>query len=221
MDTNNLPPEFAMLEELAKEAQKQVELAAKILEQQPDLGIATAYIIAGDRTHADRIDKMFQEGKLKFKQAAAAIGSYARFDWVVKQLDAKKVTAKTVYKMLPHLWTASDPDDTNPRYLELWKAAHKANHNLAILDGKKLPERMTFRIYRGQDRTQQTVGFAWSLDQATAAKFARGAWARQGNRDGVVIVGEVRRPHILAYLTDRGEQEIIVDPQHVKEIERI
>src|SRR5687768_10636750 len=104
---NPIQEEYSKLDVIAAEMERTLELARQLGKQKPTLGFAIAFVIAGDLAHAERIDAMFQAGELKFKQAWKAMGSYARFQWVVAQLDAGKVTAKTVYKMLPHLWAYS------------------------------------------------------------------------------------------------------------------
>jgi hypothetical protein len=212
---NNPFEQFQSLERQAVYFQRQAELTQEILAKQPDLGYVTAFIQAGDIVNSEKVDTVFQAGEIPFETACRLIGSYARFDWVVKQLDAGKVTPEQVYPMLPELWSGSDPDDTNPRYLKLWWNTYGANLWATITDKKELPRRQTLTVYRGQDRTAESIGIAWSLDYFTASKFARGAWARQRDRDGVVLVGTVRRSDIIAYIVGRGEEELIIDPKYV------
>lgn len=89
----------------------------------------------------------------------------------------------------------------------------------------KLPDRLT--IYRGQQRETDRLGFSWTLNRERAAWFAstrghdrlihlsRGTW-RPG--PGVVLCGSVRRASLLCFLADRGEDEVLVRPEHVQEI---
>jgi len=103
-------------------------------------------------------------------------------------------------EMLPDLWRGSDPDDTDPQYLRLWKTAWLANGRRTVRDGPHLPKGRTVRCYRGQD-ADAPLGIAWSLDRRVAEKFARGAGTRQSNRSGMVFETEVPRTAVLAYLT--------------------
>jgi hypothetical protein len=205
--------------ELLKKSQKafvaQMKLAGRIAKKNPELGIVTAVIMAGDIQGAKRWEKRLIAGDYTFKQVVGLVGSYARFDFALRQMDKGRATPEQIYKILPGLWSFSDPDDLNPRFLKIWQAAYEWNGKKYLRDGKALPAGRQLVVYRGQDRTQKEIGIAWSLDRNIAAKFARGAWARQRDRDGVIITGRVAKVNVLGYMTKRGEAEIIADPKTV------
>jgi hypothetical protein len=215
MSKSKLPPEYRDLEKTQKAFVQQMKLAGKISEKNPELGMIASVIMAGDICGAKRWEKRLIAGDYTFDKIIWLIGSYARFDFALRQMDKGRATPEQIYKILPRLWSFSDPDDLNPRFLKIWQAAYEWNGKKYLRDGKALPRDKQLVVYRGQDRTQKEIGIAWSLDRNIAAKFARGAWARQNNRDGVVITGRVAKVNVLGYMTKRGEAEIIADPKTV------
>lgn len=192
------------LQEMQKDFKRQEEIRAELLEKNPNLGIS-AFVIAGDIFSAEKATKRVQEG-MPAEEALNYIGSYARFDWSVKNLQKP-----ILLPMLPKLWSGSDPDDTNQEYLQLWKDAWKLNGRKTVCDGKKLPRRKKLRIFRGQAK-DATVGFAWTLDVTIARKFAMTGGLRGMIKNGIVLEDVVSPDNVYGYITGRGESEIITDP---------
>jgi len=74
------------------------------------------------------------------------------------------------------------------------------------------------RIYRGFSHDEGLDGFSWTLDQARAKWFARrAADLTGGGHPARVAAGWVAREHVIAHITDRDEQEIVVLPEHVED----
>lgn len=74
------------------------------------------------------------------------------------------------------------------------------------------------RIYRGYRFDDALEGYSWTLDKARARWFANRL--RQDNHPSPKIAsGFVAREHVIAYITDRDEQEIVVLPEDVTGIE--
>lgn len=199
---------------------RQTDLTYEIIQKNPTLGFVTAFIMAGDFANAERITKFFENGEIQFGAAQAMIGSYARFEWIVRQVEAKKVKLQDILPDLCNMWSGSDPDDTDHRYLKLWKAAYKAKGETLYDDALpvKWARKRIIRVYRGQDRgmyNQGVLGIAWTTDKNIARKFARGAWARQSDRAGEILHGTIQRKDILAFIQGRGESEVIADPGSV------
>ena len=192
------------LEEMKKDFERQEEIRAELLAKQPDLGISS-FVISGDILSAEKADKLVQDG-MPTEKALMFVGSYARFDWAVKNLPRP-----ALLKMLPELWMGADPDDTNSEYLELWKEAWKLNGNKTVCDGKKLPRRKKLRVFRGQFKDAE-VGFAWTLDVTIARKFALTGGLRGTIKNGIVYEDVVSPDNIYGYITGRGESEVITDP---------
>ena len=199
----------AMMDQWVKQAKADSRLAAKLVKADPKLPYITALIVAGDMGSAKRAEKAMAEG-MPFDQALQFVGSYARFQFALDGLDKGRVSRDHLLEILPHLWSGSDPDDTDSRALALWQAARAAK-GCVVTDGMRLPAGKLLTVYRGQDKGAP-FGIAWSLNRSIAEAFARGRGTRQSNRGGVVYVAHVPRAEVLAYLTGRGESEIILNP---------
>lgn len=192
--------------------------AVQLQETNATLPFTTAFIMASDAVGAEDVWTRLAAGRIAFPVALAQTGSYARMDLAYRALDAGYATEEQVLGSLPELWRGSDPDDEDGRFLDLWLRATLRNGGRYLRDGAALPRGRTLTVFRGQDPADDPAhlrGIAWSLDVATAEKFARGAWARVGNRRGVVYEGRVPRDVVLGYLTGRGESEVVVDPWSV------
>lgn len=190
------------------EVQRQ-DIAAALSEKDPSLGI-TAIIMAGDILSAQRTEATIREtGELE--PHVWLCGSYGRVEMAWRLWNDRLISDHWLKKNLPELWRGSDPDDTDPRFLQMWEAAHIENGSRYLKDGVGLPRQRVLDVYRGQDRNVKP-GIAWSLSRDIAEKFARGAALRQSHRDGEVLHARVRRDSILGYMTGRKEEEVIFDP---------
>jgi hypothetical protein len=102
---------------------------------------------------------------------------------------------------------------------KLWREAFITHQGVIIQDDpkKKLPARRRFKIYRGQVGDQ--IGISWTLDYEIARKFAITGGTREPIAGGKILELMVTRADVLAYLTGRGESELIIDVerQNVKE----
>jgi hypothetical protein len=200
-----------VMDALVEQSTRMITLANELIATQPHLGF-TAYIIASDMVSAEQANVSVLNGESP-ESVINRVGSYARFDWAYKNLPRP-----LLLKMLPELWTGSDPDDTCPEYLQLWKDAFVANKDRIIFDDKSVRLPAVSTIYRGQLK-DASVGISWSLDINVAKKFARTGGLRHMINNGMILKAKVNRKHVLAYLRGRGEQEIIVDPKNALLIE--
>lgn len=197
------------MDEVVKEAEASRKLAAEILEKDPSLGFMSAIIIANDIKSGERSDRFMREEGMPYSKACMLVGSYARLDFAVRAQQDGYLSKSSLLRALPDLWSMSDPDDTDPRFIKLWREA-RAKRGAVIYDKTPLPSQKIYDVYRGQDEGAN-VGIAWSLDLKIAEKFANGAGLRQSNRGGTILHMQVERKDILAYLTGRGESECIID----------
>lgn len=188
---------------------RRLELAHELSEQR-GMSFITAVVAAGDMLSAEDATEKVKKKELTPLQALKQVGSYAKFDWAVKHLPKKQL-----FKRLPYIWMTADPDDTNPDYLALWKNAFRANGNKPILYTEPLPEGKYITVYRGQIG-KKNPGFAWTTSWKTAQQFALSGGGRSTVKGGVILTGKVPRYKVLAYITERGEHELIVDPKNVK-----
>jgi hypothetical protein len=203
---------------LREYGQKVSERTALLMQQNPTLHYITATIIAGDLISADAVTDAVAKGEITAVDALVRIGSYARFDWAVGAMGAGYLSTDDFYSRLPSLWRGSDPDDTQPNYLNLWHEAWVRNGCRTVCDGPPLRALGNpLIVYRGGDPFTVKKGIAWTLNPKVARSFANGAGERIP-RNGVVIKGEVDRFDILAYLTGRKESEVIIDPRKVRNI---
>lgn len=86
-------------------------------------------------------------------------------------------------------------------------------------------------IYRGNAGENPRHGHAWTLSKETAEFFSRMPWSLRGTivfgitppEDGVPTIwrATVAADAVLAYFDDRGETEVVVDPDTLRDIEKI
>lgn len=204
----------AELQSILAGVERQQKLADDLAETMPTVDSITRYIIAGDLLSAERAMAMVQSGEWDAERALDLTGSYARLNFALELNERGYLTEAALLAALPHLWRGSDPDDTDPRFLALWRKAFNANGRSPVRDGRPLPPGKVLVVFRGQ-AAGEPYGIAWSLDPKVAQKFARTLGGRTTRQGGVVYHGWVMRPNIMAYLTGRQEAEVIVDPAHV------
>lgn len=225
-DPTVTPEQIEQMEELARRAQRATEIAATLPE---DLPVITKIVMSNDLESAERVERALISGefekprypgdpaKTPYDRAIWFVGSYARMDCALRWQEAGYATREHLLDLLPDLWPASDPDDTDPRFIDLWKEAFVRNGSKPVRDGKHLPKGSVLRVYRGQP-DDAPIGCAWSLNERVAEKFAKGAWARAAVSGGSILVLDVPRSHVLGYLTGRGEAEVILDPGWISRV---
>lgn len=185
------------------------EIVEELIAKDPALPAITAHIMAGDIYSREQALKRFRNGEVEAWGAVTLCGSYSRLGLAVELAEEGHIPEDELLKEWPRLWRGADPDDTDPKFLKWWYKAFAKAKGLVTDEGKKLPKVIT--VYRGQP-TDAPLGCAWSLKRDIAEKFARGAWARTAVRDGAIFQLTVPRGMALAYITGRGEEEVIIDP---------
>lgn len=71
-------------------------------------------------------------------------------------------------------------------------------------------------IYRGVGSEKYRDGISWTLDREKAEWFAT-----RFTDNGIVYSAKVKSKDILYYISERGEEEIIVDPKKLMQMERV
>lgn len=200
------------VEEMARDSIR----ATALMKADPNLPFVSAFIMARDLASADRSLEWLREGKHTWGRAEAFCGSYGRLDLRVRARAEGLITDGQAFSDLADAWSGSDPDDTDPRFLALWKEAfaHEGTYLRDIAD-KTLPGTKVLTVYRGQDK-DAPFGISWSLNMRVAIKFANGAATRQHARGGVVYKATVDRSHVMGYMTGRNEAEVIIDPVNLR-----
>jgi hypothetical protein len=189
------------------------DIAARLVKEQPGIHPITAHVIAGDILSGERATAEVNAG-MEPTKAYALVGSYARWGWVITMLSQERITWDWFVENICDLWRGSDPDDTNATYLALWQKVRDLKGGY-VRDGRPLPKGKLLRVYRGITSEAGAKGFAWTTDPKIAQKFASGAGERREVKGGAVIAGFVARHNVLAYITERGESEVIVDPAFI------
>lgn len=182
----------------------------RITAEYPAIPTITAIIMAGDYASMAFAETLVKDGTPPWT-ASHSIGSFARMDFLLKYFYEDRLPESWLTVALAEDWASSEPDDTDERFLLLWKQA-KSKNGAAIVTGSPLPEQSVVTVYRGQ--CGETLGISWSLSRTVAEKFARGASFRVPV-SGRLLMATVRREDILAYITCRGEEEVILDPQNL------
>lgn len=189
--------EILAMAKRASESMKHVEaLVAK------GMPLMQAIIVSGDMHSAELADARVAAGTPPIR-CLVYIGSYARFEWAVKNLSIGELIP-----LLPELWREADPDDTNPKYLELWRTAFRVNGNKIVCDGRQPPGGQLL-VHRGQVGTAR--GFSWTTDRLVAEKFSRCGGQRLVVSGGRVLTKRVPRSQVLAFITNRDESEVILN----------
>lgn len=217
-----MPPAPSSLagDDLRSAAQADLErallLAAELTRADPRLAPLSAFTIANDRVGAERALAAARAG-IPVEALLMRVGSYGRFGFVLAALDEGLTTREWVLERLVRLWRDSDPDDTDPRALALWRAAWEANGRTPLLDGPPPRDARAWTVWRGQD-AEAPLGIAWSRDPAVARRFARGLGTRQGDRGGRVFRARLDPSRALAYLVGRSEREVVLDPAELADL---
>ena len=210
-------------DEMVAQMMEQYAKAEPIIDRLVAEGVnpITAHVMANDILSGAVATERVLSGEVPAERAYFLVGSYARWDWVLTMLEQGHLTEEWFAENICDLWSGSDPDDTNPDYLRLWQRLWRKNGGAVIRDGRPLPKGGRdgmLKVYRGGLPFGIRDGFAWTTDPKIARKFADGAGVRVRQVNGVVITGLVKPSHVCAFITGRGESEVIVDPRMVKDI---
>ena len=191
-------------------------VAQKLMKEQPDLHPVTARVIAGDIMSASRATQEVEAG-VAATEAVHMVGSFVRWDWVVTMVRLGKIDEAWFAENICDLWRSADPDDTSVENLRIWQTARRANGGM-IRDGKPFPKGKAVPVFRGGRPNTVSSGFAWTTDPKIARKFANGAGERIEIKGGIVIGGWAKPADVLAYITLRGESEVIINPHDVADL---
>ncbi len=71
------------------------------------------------------------------------------------------------------------------------------------------------RIFRGVKNPKHERGMSWTVDKKKAHWFANRAWFGKGSKGGVVMTTVVPKGKVLAYFSERAENEIVIDPRGI------
>jgi hypothetical protein len=72
-----------------------------------------------------------------------------------------------------------------------------------------------FKVYRGVAHVEASRGMSWTTNREKALWFAR-RFEADKNRTPLLITANVHRSDVIAYYLGRGENEIVIMPEHVE-----
>lgn len=138
-----------------------------------------------------------------------------------------RLTDDEYWRALGSVWINSE---WSHEFRPLWDWLFLSNRNragsVAMMDAAErerwdeLPNE--FRVYRGQQRRRDPIGYSWTLSHERAVWFANvgrprftDAWLRG---PGLVLSGLVCKSDALAYLNGRTEEEILIPVGKVRSI---
>ena len=137
----------------------------------------------------------------------------------VKQYLSEQDFAET----LAECWVREEQPNMNPNFTKaeltgMFKRADKKHlmSETGYRKWKEMPERVT--VYRGVTgyNGKNIRALSWTMSCKTAKWFA-GRFKEQGK----IYQAEIDKKHILAYIDQRGESELIVDPKYLKNVEMV
>ena len=141
--------------------------------------------------------------------------------WSLTWLDFVKdyLSEKDFAKFLEYSWTMQenpnmDENVSNGKVVEWFKKANK-KYLMSKEDyehWKSLPDTVT--LYRGVGRGRKEFGLSWTENKAKAEWF-RDRW---DNEEGKLLQVIADKKHCLCYFNSRGEHEIVLDVQAVKDL---
>lgn len=220
----------AMAEDAVVQLHQQGMLMAVL--HRPDLAGSIGQIVAAnDYASMFRTEAGIRDGSIPRHDWHVRVGSYARMELCTRMVEMTQDMSwgegwyvAEIFPILCELWRGSDPDDTDPRFEDLFKRAKSYTTRVTpMYDAVPLGSGTDpITVYRGEPgillhaRPDQIGGLSWTTDINTAIKFATGATMRSPHPVGTVLKGEVRYEDVLAYITGRGEWELIVPPEDVR-----
>jgi hypothetical protein len=185
--------------------------ADRLLAADPAMSGVTAFVMASDRVQAQEYEARIRDGRTPPERGVQLVGSYARCDLAVRLHADGLLSEEWLLREWPDLWRGSDPDDTDPRFLAVWRRVRAARGRI-VTDGLRLPAGKVLPVYRGQP-VDARYGIAWTLDRKIAEQFAVTGGGRGPRLDqGTVLRAWAPRRKVLAFITLRNESEIVIDP---------
>lgn len=121
------------------------------------------------------------------------------------------------WALVASIWTDSENIwQTVDEWREIFENAPEGTMTakLALESLDKLPDVLT--VYRGTCAPDgMGCGMSWTLDREKAVWFARRLHIPEKHDHPRVITGTVEKRHVLGYMIERGEEEIVALPEHV------
>lgn len=140
--------------------------------------------------------------------------------WAFKEVQ-HRLPDGTYWKLLGSIWRDSENIRENPDEWTGLLTAPRARREMMMSpeDQKALLEMpLAFAVYQGHT-SDRDDGFSWTTERATADWFAKRFADLEGGRP-MVATAVVAKRDVIAYMTNRNESEIIVDPARLTSVKR-
>lgn len=130
------------------------------------------------------------------------------------------LTKKERSEIMHEVWISVENinNNVNVSQMEILKMLRKCNskylmgqENYEVYE--KLPD--TFTVYRGLQENAQEDGLSWTLSKDVAEWFAN-----RFDNEGEVIEKVIHKSEVIAYFSDRDEEEIVLDIKKVLKREK-
>jgi hypothetical protein len=143
-----------------------------------------------------------------------------RLEALLELIQEFKVADEQIWPVVGWAWSDTEGVRWNlDTWRGIWSMECQYRHLVMHEDERKvfdqLPEQMT--IWRGVNHEDAVQGLSWTLNRDTAVRFAK-RFAEE-NDPLLLAKGQVTKGNVLAYFADRKEDEIVVMPENVCEIE--
>lgn len=142
-----------------------------------------------------------------------------RLTYLKLLVSRKIITLQECGNLLASVWSSIEiiNHDTNvSKSTVLNWIKHADKHVLMDVNEYKVYEALpnVITIYRGCKNITDAHGISWTLSQETAKWFAE-----RFSRNNKVYTAQIEKKHVIGYLADRGEQEVLVDYRYLQNIE--
>lgn len=183
--------------------------------------VCTLYLSDHDN---ERLNMMLAWKKDKLNKLLAAndfegaVWLYERpFRFPAFQKYASLMSDGCYWTVLSGVWTDSENIWQNfDEWVQFWSSKRQGQETVMDqaewLAYQALPEVVT--VYRGTERGRK-LGMSWTLSRKRAEWFAK-----RFQRRPLVVTGTVAKRHVLAVFHGRNEDEVVVLPRHVKQLQR-
>lgn len=205
--------EAGMREDMAEQSR----ITSELVKADPQLSAIGAIVMANDRMARLRMQRLVEEHGIDPRECGVFVGSYERLAFWRWAFEQGRIDRDYLLDQLVDDWSSSDPDDSDMFWLECWELARERNEGpIYSKSAPKVSPDTLIKVYRGQPEGA-VAGIAWSRDVRVAKRFAITGGARATQRtDGVVYEGHIYARDCYAFLWERGEQEVVLNPMRIR-----
>lgn len=221
--TDLMSEALASAAEIAKSAGLHPDLAESLEETPFGIWVKHPLLISPLFYHPEGVEMLNQGLQAKREGVMAAIrsGNWLQVIWLHERPWRPDVLATKVPAELAEFWDLASrvwTDTEFPHAREaLWRDLFTRPDAHKMMDEEEreffsgLPD--IVEIYRGAAKGIGEKGFSWTLDRQRAEWFSRRFTS--GDDEAIVLEGVVSKKNIIAYISGRNEEEILVLPEKV------